>query len=187
MSFTQTPLLGLSLFAIEVPGHGAQTLFADAAQAVGRLHPQTRVTLETGRILNIAGYGTNFSGRRRERDCDSREPRTEHPGIGPHPITGEPVLRVNQLSTAHVVGLAEGDSDDLLHEVFDVLYHPGNIYEHSWQVGDLVVFDNIAVHHARRDFDPAERRTLQRVVLSDRASLALSPDVAQLYAEAGTT
>jgi taurine dioxygenase len=184
MSFTESPLLGISLYAIEVPGHGASTLFADAAAAVGCLPESTREKLEGRRVLNIAGYGSNFNGRRPEADCDPHEPRTYHAAISPHPVTGTPVIRANGLSTAHVEGLGEEESEAVLQQVFDTLYDTRNVYEHHWQAGDFVVFDNIAVHHARRDFDANEARTLRRVVLDEAEPFAVSPEVAALYERA---
>ena len=109
------------------------------------------------------------------------EPRAEHPAIDIHHISGRPVLRINSLSTSHVVGIEPDNSDSLIQQVFDVLYDPANIYEHHWRVGDLLIFDNVAVHHARRDFDSAERRTLQRVVLDDQGPAEVSPELAALY------
>jgi taurine dioxygenase len=184
MSFTESPLLGISLYAIEVPSHGASTLFANAAAAVGCLPESTREKLEGRRVLNVAGYGSNFSVRRREVDCDPHEPRTYHPAISPHPVTGTPVIRANGLSTAHVEGLGEEESEAVLQQVFDTLYDSGNVYEHHWHAGDFVVFDNIAIHHARRDFDATEARTLRRVVLDEGEPFPVSPELAALYERA---
>lgn len=185
MSFTETPLLGISLYAIEVPARGTSTLFANAAAAVDRLPRRARAQLEGRRVLNIGGYGSNFSVRRREADCDPLEPRAHHPAISAHPVTGIPVIRANGLSTAHVEGLADEESEEVLQQVFDALYDTANVYEHHWQVGDLVVFDNIAVHHARRDFDGTAARTLRRVVLAEGEPFAPGPEVDAMYARAG--
>jgi taurine dioxygenase len=187
MSFTEHPLLGISLYAVEIPSKGASTLFADAAVAAGRLPTDVAERLEGRRVLNIAGYGGGFRGRRKETECDPHEPRFAHPAIGPNPVTAEAVLRINGLSTSHLVGLDYAESDRILEQVFAVLYGSDNIYEHHWQVGDLVIFDNIAVHHARRDFDPGERRTLRRVVLDDHRPMEVSPEVADLYRHAMDT
>jgi taurine dioxygenase len=181
MSFTDHPLLGISLHALEIPDQGACTLFADAVFAVGRLPAAVRSALADRRILNVAGYGANFTTRRREWECDPLEPRAEHPAIDIHHLSGRPVLRINSLSTSHVVGMEPNDSESVIQQVFDVLYEPGNIYEHHWRRGDVLIFDNIAVHHARRDFDSAERRTLQRVVLDDHRPAEVSPELAALY------
>lgn len=184
MSFTENPLRGISLYALEIPSSGGSTRFADAVAAVGKLPDGVREALSGRNVLNIAGYGADFKGRRRERECDPLEPRAEHPAIDIHPDTGLPVLRINGLSTSHIVGLDEDESDRLLDQVFAALYAEDNVHEHQWRVGDFVVFDNVAIHHARGDFDSAERRTLQRVVLADDARFEPSPELQALYREA---
>ena len=43
------------------------------------------------------------------------------------------------------------DSRELLRELFDTyLYVSSNEYRHDWALGDLVVWDNLAMQHARK-------------------------------------
>ncbi len=50
---------------------------------------------------------------------------------------------------------------------------PEIVYHHTWRRGDLVVIDNRAtMHRAHSDHDPAERRTLWRIIVEgDRPTL----------------
>jgi hypothetical protein len=43
---------------------------------------------------------------------------------------------------------------------------PAHLYSHGWEVGDLIVWDNLLLQHARPDFDPNENRTLRRCALA---------------------
>jgi alpha-ketoglutarate-dependent taurine dioxygenase len=83
-----------------------------------------------------------------------------------HPLTGEPVLFVSRNFTHHVEGWTEPASADLLEELWSYVESSEVIYQHSWRRGDLVVWDNVALQHARTWFDPATARTLQRVTVS---------------------
>ena len=65
---------------------------------------------------------------------------------------------------------------------FRVLYAEDNIYEHRWTVGDLVLWDNIALHHGRRDIPVHEARTLQRVTLAELTPSQMVPNLAELLA-----
>jgi taurine dioxygenase len=67
--------------------------------------------------------------------------------------------------TAQFTTLPLGESDALLEELFAVLYDPAHIYDHHWRAGDLVIWDNLAVQHARAAFGTAPR-TLQRVSIT---------------------
>ena len=67
------------------------------------------------------------------------------------------------MQTDSIVGLDEPSSEALLAELWSELYAPTNVYTHHWRVGDLVVWDNIAVQHARDDVVGGSGRTLRRV------------------------
>jgi taurine dioxygenase len=82
-----------------------------------------------------------------------------------HPATGRKSLYVNRLMTHHIEGLPEEESERILDLMFHTLERPEFIYEHRWRVGDLVLWDNRCSLHARRDFDPNERRWLRRVTI----------------------
>jgi taurine dioxygenase len=59
-------------------------------------------------------------------------------------------------------------SEQLLRQVKAIIYQPSNTYVHAWRRGDLVIWDNIALQHARDHVaaDEAER-TLTRVTFGD--------------------
>ncbi len=61
----------------------------------------------------------------------------------------------------------EPESRALLDELCDHGEQPRFIYQHRWRVGDLLIWDNRCVTHARTDFAPSERRLLKRVTVGD--------------------
>ena len=139
-----------------------------------------RARIDRLRIVNVYGFKCRTDRRMRERDLSPGSPVTERDFVGHHPVTGVAVLNANEMHTDRVVGLSEDDSEALLAEVFAVLYGPDNVYEHRWIVGDLVVWDNIALHHGRVDFPETESRTLQRVCLGEKSYVELIPNIAEL-------
>ena len=180
LSFTECPYYGLSLLGLEVPSRGAATMFANAAAAVEKMPDDLRTRLTGCRVLNTANFRQEFAKRQKEKDVAPYEPRWKHPAIGPHPLTGTPVLYANECASVRLTEFGEAESDAALDTIFAVLYGADNVYEHEWRVGDFLLWDNIAVQHGRRDFDAAERRTLQRVVLAERQSYDLTPEVAAI-------
>src|SRR5437016_5322942 len=56
-------------------------------------------------------------------------PTATHPVVLPHPSTHRPLLFVNELMTDSIVGLADGESEDLLHELWSYLDDPAVRYE----------------------------------------------------------
>jgi taurine dioxygenase len=179
-AFASEPLLGLSLLAIDVPSDGAPTLFANAVRAVDLLPAALRAQLERLRIRNQFDFRLPSDRRYRHEDIAPGSPVTEHPAIGVHPRTGVPVLNINEMHTERVVGMSRDASDALLADVFAVLYDPANTYEHRWSPGDLIVWDNVALHHGRRAIPVHEPRTLQRVALGNFTAEELVPNLAEL-------
>jgi alpha-ketoglutarate-dependent taurine dioxygenase len=82
-----------------------------------------------------------------------------------HPRTGRTILYVSQQMTRNVEGMTEDESDELLSALFDHLYEPGNELEHYWREGDLVIWDNLAMQHARPNVQTGgPARTLRKTI-----------------------
>jgi taurine dioxygenase len=183
-AFAREPTLGLSLLALEIPPDGAPTAFANAVRAVDHLPSVLRGQLEGRRVLNIYDFHWPGDQRVREHQLAPGSPRTEYPVIGPHPRTGVPVVFANEMHTDRIVGMDPAHSDAVLRELYTVLYGDDNVYEHRWQVGDLILWDNIALHHGRRTIPPDQPRTLQRVAIGNYTPTELVPNLAELLASA---
>jgi alpha-ketoglutarate-dependent taurine dioxygenase len=179
-AFAREPIHGLSLHAVDVPDDGSPTLFADAVRAVAALPPALHALLASARVANQFDFGRPSDRRYHRDELAPGSPITEHPAIGTHPRTGEPVLFVNEMHSERLVGLDSADSDTALAATFAVLYAEGNVYEHRWRAGDLVVWDNIAVHHGRRSVPLDAPRTLQRVALGRYTADELVPNLDEL-------
>src|SRR5207248_1449242 len=80
--------------------------------------------------------------------------------------TGRPYLFVNENMTPLIIGLSPSESEALLEELYAALYVRDDVYEHAWHPGDLVLWDNLAVQHARGRVS-ADKRTLQRVSITE--------------------
>ena len=162
LAFTDDPIRVLSLYGVELPDVPTSTRFADTARAARRLDPATRDRLVGRRAIHVYPL-TDARGdvRFRLRDLDAGAARAEHPVLMTHPVTGEALLYLGAMQTDSIVGLPEDESEELLARCWEVLYAPDNVYEHVWAVGDLLVWDNLALQHARSAVKG--RRTLRRV------------------------
>ena len=92
-----------------------------------------------------------------------------HPAAVRHPHTGRAALYVNPLQSARFEGMGEAESEELLEELFRYTENEALIYEHVWQKGDLVIWDNWATSHARTDFPADQTRLLRRSIVRGRA------------------
>jgi len=79
------------------------------------------------------------------------------------------MLLVTEHHATRILELEEDDSKALLEELFAHVYAPARQYDHVWQLNDVVMWNNLAVQHARReqsDFAGGPR-ALQRVALCE--------------------
>ena len=164
--YYENPSRATILLAIEVPGEGGNTRFANAYAAYDSLPPATRDRIRGLRALNVYDYEANATVKSGESAPDA--PRWIPPVVIRHPETGREVLYVNRLMTDHVVGVERAESDDLLEELYEALENPAHCYEHVWTPGDLVMWDNLCTLHARTSFDPVQSRGLRRTSVAGR-------------------
>ena len=123
--------------------------------------PKPLRTKLTGlQAVNIFDYKTLVKSVRFDRNTS---PHAVHPAVRTHPETGRKALYVNRLMTEELVGIAPKESDAMLEELFKYVENSDHIYEHVWEVDDLVMWDNRCTQHARTDFPANERRLLRRV------------------------
>jgi len=164
-AYTDHPFDVLALHALEVVDDASSTLFVDAREAVGRLSPEQHAALEGREQEMISPHYTMIG----ERTCDRPDPealkRGRYPAIRIDPRTGKSCLWVSELQTACLIGMDWAESRDLLHAVFDRLYAPEHVLEHRWRKGDIVIWDNVALQHARGNLGAVGRRVLQRVIV----------------------
>ena len=162
--FLDQPLWGISLYAQAAPEHGGQTTFTSAVAACRNL--------PTDLERSLAGRDAVHSYVARERlGDDLRDPNlpdtlsAQHPVIWEHPVTGAPVLYVNPWMTRQIVGVSPDESQTLLAVLLSYLADPSISYRHTWHRGDFIVWDNIALLHARTTYDPRQARLLYRLQL----------------------
>ena len=173
LAFTEEPFKILSLHALAVNDGQSWTRFASGIRVLEHLSPDLQAAIAGRDALTVISIVQSH----RAVDFDPPEflPQQRRPLVIPHPSTGEPILYISEMQTARIEGLAREDSDALLEQLFAALYAPSNVYEHRWNQGDLVIWDNIALQHARCDLTGMSPRVLQRVAVADKSFFDLCP------------
>jgi taurine dioxygenase len=176
-AFTDAPLEGISLYALDVGDHCAPTRFANTAHAAATLPADLRAELEDLRIVHMVNLTATGREDIRNREQDfggpdispNEYPRSIRPVLGPHPRTGEELVWVAEQQASHVEGLSYEESDALLERVFAHLHGDAStVYEHHWRPGDLIVWDNVMLVHGRPAAPTTVRRSLRRFTMTSR-------------------
>ena len=162
MLHSEVPHKGTMLYSVEIPSHGGETLFASGYAAYETLPDNIRAPLDGKWAKHHYNYGSTQKGDERGTVAYSD---SQHPIFRTHEETGRKAVYVNRLMTEEVIGLPKDESDNLLNALFDHMEKPEFVYEHSWQVGELLLWDNRNSSHARRDFPNGERRLMLRTTI----------------------
>jgi taurine dioxygenase len=177
--FTDAPYEYLSLYGLEVPRSGAETWFANAVAAARDLPDALRVRLagvQARAAVDVTSEVREEGVRIDLGRLDETYPHAVRPVLWPHRTTGDPVLAVWEQQTDALLPLPDADSTALIRELFAHLYRPDHVMVHRWEPGDLLLWDNHAVQHARPAVGIAERRTLRRVCVGTTPDLSIFAD-----------
>lgn len=165
MMWHPQPFQVLSLYGVTVAPGSATTSLASGVYAWQTLPDELRARVEKLQAVHITGQVYSRGGDDLLKPERTFEESSVKPVLYRHPRTGKPILYVSQQMTREIVGLAPGESESLLQELFAHLYRPDSVYEHHWHDGDLVIFDNIAMQHARGYVDAnGPTRTLRKAI-----------------------
>jgi taurine dioxygenase len=162
--YYEVPNRATFLYSVEIPSRGGNTQVNSMYAAYDNLPADLRDRLEGKRVLQVHDY------LRRERIDLDRIDLTQvlnrwQPIFVRHPSTGRRALYVNRLMSAAIEGMERAESEDVLHQLFEIVEDPAIVYEHEWQLGDLLMWDNFCSCHARTDFPAEERRLMRRCTI----------------------
>ena len=162
------------LVAHIVPGNGADTEFADMRAAYDELpkHTQMRISKMRARhsILHSRSL-TGFTAWTDEEKAFFRlsEPR---PLVHVHRQSGRRCLYLAS-HIQDIDGLTFEESQAQVSQLIEFATQRRFVYRHRWQVGDLVIWDNLATMHRARPYDDLQaRRELKSVRVLETAESA---------------
>ena len=167
MSMYEIPAAATILYADEIPSKGGNTRFTNLYVAYETLPHSLRDSVESRRSIHDHAYLASGGVRPGfEAVTDkSKGPGARHPVIRTHPVTGRKALYLGRFGNGYIEGYSVEESDNLIKQLWNHMTRPDFIWEHEWRVGDLIMWDNRCVAHARGSFDPTERRLLRRITV----------------------
>jgi len=157
------------LHAKEVPSSKGGTMFADMRAAYDTLDDAMKTRLAG--LTGLHGRHDGPAGKRLyegdpAQNLDREYPEKARPAICAHPITGRPILFVNPLHTHGFVGMAKDEAWQLIEQLAEHSTQDRFVYYHSWQVGDVLIWDERAtMHRGAGDYRPDERRVMLRTIV----------------------
>jgi taurine dioxygenase len=174
MSYLEVPPMASMLYALEVPPAGGNTSFSSMYAVYQALPDDLKRRIADLKIKHDGTY--NSGGYLRQGVTATDDPRTSpgaiHPLVCTHPDTGRRMLYLGRRRNAYLMGLELAESEALLDELWDFVARSEFAWEHVWQVGDLVLWDNRCTMHRRDPFDDSARRIMHRTQIKGSAAPA---------------
>ena len=191
LSYKKEPSLLSALYAVEVPAKDGKVLgdtnFTSTTAAYDALPEAMKQRLQGLNNVHSYRYYRNKNAQAQKEDAARggrvvqehalteeqliSVPDVEAPIVRTHPVTKRKGLFINEAHTSAIVGLPQAEGDALRDEICQHIIKPEFQYRHSWQAGDLLLWDNCAaLHKANFDYDLPQRRLMYRTTV--RGSVA---------------
>jgi taurine dioxygenase len=172
-SYLQVPARATTLYSVEVPKVGGDTLFANQYAAYDDLPEATKRRIDG--LIAVHHYGNRHDQDARSRtvasvlsaEQEARMPLCTHPLVRAHPVTGRKALYAVSGSSFGIVGMDEDAARALLDELAAHATQPKYVLRFRYGVGDVVVWDNASLLHSATLTDPGDPRTLWRITVKE--------------------
>ena len=189
-SYLPVPARATTVYSIEVPRVGGNTLFADQYAAYDDLPAATKARIDS--LVAVHHYGNRNNTDERTRTVASvltdeqkaTLPLITHPVVRVHPVTGRKALYAVSGTSVSIVGMPDEEAVDLLNELAAHATRPEYQLSIAYGVGDVVIWDNASLLHSATLVDPDDPRTLWRVTVME-TRVAASPVLAPTFAAHG--
>jgi len=170
-SYLAEPARATTLYSIQVPTQGGDTLFADQAAAWEDLPADMKRRIDGLVVRHHYGNRDDTDEASRTAaspltaDQKERMAWVHHPLVGTHWYTGRKALYAVSGSSFGIEGMAEAEGRELLDELKAHSTQPRYQYRLSYGVGDVVIWDNASLLHSATLTDPKHARTLWRITV----------------------
>jgi alpha-ketoglutarate-dependent 2,4-dichlorophenoxyacetate dioxygenase len=169
MSFHPNRATYSLLLGHEIPPEGGDTEFADMRAAYDALPDKLKALIEDLTVEHSIWHSRGLAGfpQPTQEEIGSRPP-AHHKLVHTHPGSGRKALYLAS-HASHIVGWPVELGRDLLKMLMRFATLPQFVYRHSWKLGDLLMWDNLATMHRATEFEDTKyRRDMRRATCRER-------------------
>jgi len=160
-TYLERPLAATTLYALEVPPEGGDTLFADTCRAYEKLPLSMKAQLEELVVV----YDFVFFMQTRFPDyvvTDTQ--RADNPPVRHNLVqrdaSGRASLYMSNGSARGIDGMADEDGRAFLEALTEFVTLPEYTYRHRWRAGYVFIWNNLQTMHSATMYDDARHERL---------------------------
>jgi taurine dioxygenase len=172
-SYLDVPARVTMLYSIQVPAKGGNTLFADMYAAYDDLPEATRRRIDDLVVLHHYGNRDDLDEKSRTAaspltaDQKGKVNWVRHKLVRTHYGTKRKALYAVSGSSFEIEGMPRDEGVALLDELKAHALQDKYRYSHAYEVGDVVLWDDLATLHSATLTDPNDPRTLWRITVKE--------------------
>ena len=190
LHYTGKPNRGAVLRAVVCAEEDGMTGFGDLGLAFDALDADTQALLEKievaytfsmqrrhMRYVDLEGYEPGPYSPRKPSDINYPNfPDVAYPAVVTHPVTGRKVLEIceqflDRVIAPHKAGLSNDEAIELLEMLVAHTRKEEFHYFHSWEPGDMVLWDNWRAMHCATGTRQGVERVIHRTTIEGDATL----------------
>lgn len=172
-SYLEVPARVTMLYSVEVPSRGGDTLFADMYRAYDDLPEATKARIDD--LVVLHHYGNRDDLDETSRTAASRLDESQkrkvawvrHRLVRTHHGTGRKALYAVSGSSFEIEGMPRAEGIALLDELKAHALQDKYRFSYRYDVGDVVLWDDLATLHSATLTDPDDPRTLWRITVKE--------------------
>ena len=150
------------LSAHVLPPTGGETEWADMRAAYDALEAGLRTRIEGLTAYHSLFYSQSRIGAQAKAGDyygfnEGEAPL--RPLVKTHPVTGRKSLFIGR-HACNIPSMSAAESEALLDRLMDLACRPPRVYRHTWQPGDIAVWDNRCLLHRVQPYDHAHPRVM---------------------------
>lgn len=174
--WTPRPSKASFLYALQVPSTGGDTSWYNLALAYDTLDEETKQQIAHLTLFTYNPFARRAAGSTQfTRYFDPANPpfglQFSHPLVTTHPDSGKKILYLSRDTEVRIPELSLEEGKALIEKLRAHAFRDELRYEHKWQVGDVVLWDNRSTAHSRTAFPETEIRNLHRISLAGQRPL----------------
>jgi taurine dioxygenase len=172
-SYLDVPARATTLYSIQVPKVGGDTLFANQYAAYEGLSSNLKKQIEN--LVALHHYGNRDDLDKGSRtvasvlndDQEQKMAWVRHRVARKHPVTGRTALYAVNGSSFGIEGMPQDEALGLLRELARHATQEKYQLRLKYGVGDVVIWDNASLLHSATLIDPNDPRTLWRITIKE--------------------
>jgi taurine dioxygenase len=175
-SYLDVPARVTMLYSVEVPSRGGNTLFADMYAAYDDLPGSMKARIDDLVVLHHYGNRHDLDERSRTAASQLSDEQkrkvtwVKHKLVRTHYGTGRKALYAVSGSSFAIEGMPPDEGVALLDELKGHALQDKYRFSYAYDVGDVLLWDDLATLHSATLTDPNDPRTLWRITVKEPVS-----------------